>query len=81
MIAYEYPCEPFAEIHGYSFRVLDISDTYGTEIRYPAKMIFIATNDQSNSISYTAFYDDDIDYIESLEAFLLSDCGWKHIVG
>ncbi|MBQ4120656.1 MAG: hypothetical protein IJD35_01440, partial [Clostridia bacterium] len=63
----------------YSFRTLDVNE-YGSEIQYPQRMVFIATNDQSNSIAYTAFYNNDLDYIESLEAFLLRDCGWKHII-
>lgn len=79
MTALEHTCVPSATINGYSFRTLDI-DEYGSEIQYPKQMVFIATNDQSNSIAYTAFYDEDFDYIESLEEFLLHDCGWKHII-
>lgn len=79
MTALEYACVPSATINGYSFRVLDI-DEYGSEIQYPKQMVFIATNDQSHSIAYTAFCDDDLDYIESLEDFLLNVCGWKHII-
>ncbi|MBQ9085400.1 MAG: hypothetical protein IJY24_07090, partial [Clostridia bacterium] len=75
-----YTCNPFAKINDYSFRVLDINEEYGLEIDYPKRLVIIVTNDQDNSISYTAFYDDDLDYIESLEEFLLNDCGWKHII-
>ena len=75
-----YTCNPFAKINDYSFRVLDINEEYGLGLDYPKRLVFIATNDQDNSISYTAFYDDDLDYIESLEEFLLNDCGWKHII-
>ena len=75
-----YTCNPFAKINDYSFRVLDINEEYSLEIDYPKRLVFIATNDQDNSISYTAFYDDDLDYIESLEEFLLNDCGWKYII-
>ena len=80
MMSCGYTCNPFAKINDYSFRVLDINEEYGLEIDYPKRLVFIATNDQDNSISYTAFYDDDLDYIESLEEFLLNDCGWKHII-
>ena len=80
MTALEYSCMPSATINAYSFRTLSIDKEYESEIDYPKKLIFIATNDQDCSISYTAFYDDDLDYIESLEDFLLNDCGWKHIV-
>ena len=79
MTASKYTCMPSAKIGSYSFRTLNIKE-YNSEIDYPKKMVFIATNEQDCSISYTAFYDDDIDYIESLENFLLNDCGWKHIV-
>ena len=79
MTASQYTCMPSTKIGSYSFRTLNIKE-YNSEIDYPQKMVFIATNEQDCSISYTAFYDDDIDYIESLENFLLNDCGWKHIV-
>lgn len=80
MKEFEYSCQPFAEINGYTFRVLDISGEYGNQINYPKSLVFIATNEQSQSISYTAFSDADLDYIVSLEEFLLSDCGWKYII-
>ncbi len=79
MTSYKYACMPSAKIGSYSFRTLNIEEYY-SKIDYPKKMVFIATNEQDCSISYTAFYNDDIDYIESLENFLLNDCGWKHIV-
>ena len=72
MTAYGHSCMPFAPIDGYYFRALPVN--------YPKEMVLIATNDQECSISYTAFYNSDYDYIESLEEFLLIDCGWKHIV-
>ena len=78
--AYTYTCNPYAEIQGYSFRLLKVEDVYDGEIDYPSKIILIATNDQNHSIAYTAFYDDDIDIIESFESFVMEDCGWKHIV-
>ena len=80
MTALEYTCMPSAAINGYLFRTLNIDEKYGWDADYPKKMVFIATNDKDCSISYTAFYNDDLDYIESLEEFLLNDCGWKHIV-
>lgn len=78
--ALDYTCTPYAEIQNYFFRMLCIEDESSMKINYPKKIIFIATNDQQRSIAYTAFYDDDLDYIQSLESFLLKDCGWKHIV-
>ena len=80
MIEHERACTPYAEISDYSFRTLSIDQKNGEEINYPQKLVFIATNDMEHSIAYTAFYDDDIDYIESLAEFLLKNCGWKHII-
>lgn len=80
MTALNYICEPSVEIDGYLFRALDITGEYGFEVYYPKKLVFVVTNDRENTISYIAFCDDDLDYIESLEEFLLNDCGWKHII-
>lgn len=80
LVSSVYTCQPSFTIGDYSFRALSIDEQYSYNLDYPKRMVFIATNDQDNSISYTAFYDDDLDYIESLEEFLLNDCGWKHII-
>jgi len=74
------PRDPYFTVGDYSFRLLAIGSEYGSETYYPKRMIFIATNDRESSISYTAFCDDDLDYIESPEEFLLNDCGWKYII-
>ncbi|MBP3392160.1 MAG: hypothetical protein J6L76_05155 [Clostridia bacterium] len=79
-VSSDYTWEPYAEIQNYAFRMLCIEDESSMKINYPKKIIFIATNDQQRSIAYTAFYDDDLDHIQSLEPFLLKECGWKHIV-
>ncbi len=65
-------------LEGYSFRTLLTNGESDTE--YLKRAIFIATNNEEKSISYTAFFSDDLDGIESLEDFLLDDCGWKHIL-
>jgi hypothetical protein len=49
------------------------------EFNYPKRLMFVATNDETNEIVYLSFYDDDLDYIVSLGDFLIDDCGWKHI--
>ena len=69
-----YDCEPAVELDGYHFRTLSIED-----FMYPKRLMFVATNDETKEIIYLSFYDDDLDYIISLEEFLLDDCGWKHI--
>jgi len=75
-----YSVKPSATIDGYNFRAIDTSRNSGYELYYPKKLVFIATNDSKNIIAYTAFYEDDLDYIEDLEEFLKNDCGWKHII-
>ena len=69
-------CKPTVEVNGYTFRALSV-DEY--ELFYPKEVSFIATNDEENEILYMSFYDDDLDYIESMEEFILNDCGFKHI--
>lgn len=76
----EYIDEYSCNVGGYFVRILDNDGEYRGVIEYPKKMVMIATNDQECTIAYVAFYDDDLDYIESLETFLLNDCGWKHIL-
>lgn len=79
MTAYEYDCEPAVEIDGYQFRTLSVEEVYEKGIYYPKRLIFIATNDTKNELVYIAFYNDDLDYIESLGDFINVDCGWRHI--
>ncbi len=73
-------CDSTIEIDGYSFSVVSCNNQYGYELYLPKKMMFIATNDEKKTISYTAYYDDDLDYIDNLEEFLLKECGWKYII-
>ncbi len=81
MVACGHSCEPAAEIDGYLFRVLSIGNDEASfgEYQYPKCMVLIATNDTTQEIVYLSFYDDDLDYIESLSDFILNDCGWKHM--
>ena len=72
----EHFCSPQTKVYGYEFKVLDL-DEYG--LLYPKELAFIATNDEENEILYMSFYDDDLDYIESLKEFIKTDCGFKHI--
>lgn len=74
MSAHGYACDPTVELDGYTFRTLSVED-----LNYPKRLVFIATNDDTNEIIYLSFVDDDLDYIVSLEDFLKDDCGWKHI--
>ena len=72
----EHICEPTIEIDGYSFRMLSRNEY---EMDYPKDVVFIATNDETREIVYICYNDQDRDYIESLEEFILDECGWKHI--
>lgn len=76
MSVYEYDCTSVVEIDGYVFRALSIEEY---DLYYPKEVVIIATNDTEKEIVYMCFYDDDLDYIDSLEEFIMSDCGWKHI--
>lgn len=68
--------KPTTEIDGYYFRMLS---TYEYEMNYPKEVVLFATNDETNEIVYMSFYDDDLDSIDSLDEFILDDCGWKRI--
>lgn len=75
-------CLPTAQIEDYNFRALDTTGEHypENEIEHPKKLVIISTNDVDKTISYTAFYNNDLDYILSLEELLLKNCGWKYIV-
>lgn len=79
MTAYEYSCSPTAKIGDYQFRALATDGTYGNTIIYPKFMYFVALNDKTQEIVYLSAYDDDLDFIQSLEEFLKVDCGWNRI--
>ncbi len=79
-IACDIPCNASARLGNYTFRLVDDAGEYRSEIDFPHKLIIIATNDKERSIAYTAFYDQDLDYVDSLEGFLLEYCGWKKII-
>ena len=78
IVMYGYSCEPIFEIDGYVFRGLSDKE-YGYEIEYPKQFVMIATNDDNCEIVYMYFYDDDLDYIESMADFINTDCGWKYM--
>lgn len=79
-IACDIPCNASAQLGHYSFRLVDDAGAYSSQIDFPHKLIIVATNDRERAIAYTAFYDQDLDYVESLESFLMEYCGWKKII-
>ena len=76
---YEKQCEPTAQIAGYTFRMVSVDGEYEEELRYPNRMILIATNDETRELVYIAFYDSDLDVIHSLSGFITEYCGWEYI--
>lgn len=76
---YEKQCEPTAQIAGYTFRMVSVDGEYEEELRYPNRMILIATNDETRELVYIAFYDGDLDVIHSLSGFITEYCGWEYI--
>ncbi len=78
MEANDYTCSPYAEVDGFTFRVLSF-DQY-QHLYYPKYMTLIGTNDETNQIVYISFDDTDLDYISSsLSEFIEDDCGWKYV--
>lgn len=75
----EYTCLPYADIDGFHFRVIDDPEGARLYDSYPKKVLIVGTNDETSEIAYIHFYDFDLDYIPSLEDFILEDCGWEHI--
>ena len=73
-------CEPSADIDGYHFRLLSC-DKYNDikNYNYPKKIIIIGYSDEMNEIVYISYDDSDVDYIQSLENFILDNCGWEYI--
>lgn len=74
---YDEDCPAWAMIDGYQFRFLSF-DAY-SDLMFPKYLIMIGYSDQAQEIVYLVFDDIDLDYITSLEEFILDDCGWKYI--
>ena len=78
MEANDYTCSPYAEVDGFTFRVLSF-DQY-QHLYYPKYMTLIGTNDETNQIVYISYDNSDLDYISSsLAKFIEDDCGWKYV--
>ena len=75
----DYTCLPYADIDGFHFRVIADPDEADMYDAYPKKVLIVGTNDETSEIAYIHFYDFDLDYITSLEDFILEDCGWERI--
>ena len=71
--------DPTITLDGYHFRMLTIAEDGPYKLYYPKYLFFIVTNDETHEIAYHYFIDPDLDYMLSLEDFILRDCGWKYI--
>lgn len=71
-------CEPMTAIDGYQFRMLSV-DTYEESLYYPKQIVLIGCSDDARKIVYLLFEDWDLDYLSSLEQFIIDECGWKYI--
>ena len=69
---------PTAEIKGYRFRVVDAQDS-NYKLEDCARMILIATNDQTQEIVYLTIDDEYTYEISSFTDFINEDCGWEHM--
>lgn len=69
------PTQPYCELNGYQIRIVK-TDGYV----FPKDVHFVGTNDETHKIIYTRFYDSDLDTVESLESFLLNECGWSVLI-
>lgn len=69
-------CEPSAQVDGFEFRILSIEEY---DLYYPKQVILIGYSDDDYEIVYASYCDWDLDYISSLQNFIISECGWKYI--
>ncbi len=73
-------CEPAADINGYHFRLLSVKEyTDFKNYDYPKKFILIGFSDEAKEIVYIAYDDTDLDYITSLENFIIDNCGFEYV--
>ena len=65
--------QTWGELYGFDVGVLDTGS-------YFPKLVYLAGfNDEAAEIVYVTYFDIDLDYIQSIENFLLSHCGWKYM--
>ena len=69
------PTQPYCDLNGYHVRMLE-TEGYG----FPKDVYFIGSNDEERKIIYTRFFDSDLDSVDSLESFLMNECGWSVLI-
>ena len=74
------PYEYSAVVGDYTFRILSLEE-YGPDEKfyYPKEFLLIGTSDKACEIVYMAYDDFELDYIPSLEEFILDECLWRYI--
>lgn len=69
------PTQPDCDLNGYHVQIVK-TEGYG----FPKDVFFIGTNDEARKIIYTRFFDSDLDSVDSLESFLMNECGWSVLI-
>lgn len=72
---YHGDCQPTAELDGYTFRFVDLDESYYWTKHAP----LIGYSDETDEIIYVNYYDPDRDIYTSLKDLLVEDGGWKYI--
>lgn len=71
--------EPTFSLDGYDFRILAL-DRYSKEFsEFPEEIYFIGVNKKERKIAYVYFYDESLDFADSLEYILTEYCSWGTI--
>lgn len=73
------PYEYSAVVGDYTFRILDTEKYRSNSFDYPTKFMLIGTSDEACEIVYMSVEDLLLEYIPSLEEFILNECCWKYI--
>ncbi len=69
---------PSFTFEGYQMNLLKQGESYSD--RFPKLAYFAGFNDETHKIAYVYFRDPDLDAVESLEGFLMDECGWSVLI-
>lgn len=69
---------PKFSMDGISFRMLSMEHY---EMMYPHQMVFVGVSEETREVIYIAFYDADLDLIDTpFPEFLRETCGWNKFI-
>jgi len=68
--------ETTATVDGFRFSFLSFENGL-YPLQYPKYVVLIGVNGETGQIAYLYCNDDDLDYISSLQDYILEDCGWE----